>query len=59
MSPDDSILQNLLQNNIQWAQAVLEADPDFFKESAKTQSPQVSLPRFLSAFPWGASKSLY
>ena len=35
-------VENLLQANIQWSQAVAKADPDFFERSAKGQSPQVS-----------------
>jgi len=41
MSSNNSTLQNLLQNNVKWAQAVREADPDFFERSSKGQSPQV------------------
>jgi hypothetical protein len=43
MASNDSTLKDLLQKNAMWAQAVVAADPNFFEESAKGQSPQVSL----------------
>lgn len=43
MSSDDSVIQQLLQNNAEWAKAVENAKPDFFVQSAQGQSPQVSL----------------
>ncbi|KAF9652085.1 carbonic anhydrase [Thelephora ganbajun] len=38
---NDSTTQDLLRGNAKWAQAVVKANPDFFKESAKIQSPKV------------------
>ncbi|KAJ3571062.1 hypothetical protein NP233_g4004 [Leucocoprinus birnbaumii] len=35
-----SAVDNLFSSNAQWAQAVTQADPDFFINSAKGQSPQ-------------------
>jgi len=42
MSLNDTTLKNLLQSNAKWAQAVTEADSNFFPQSAgKPQTPQV------------------
>ena len=44
MSSGNQTLEDLFRANAKWAQAVVEADPDFFKKSAGTpQTPQVSL----------------
>ncbi|OSD00755.1 carbonic anhydrase [Trametes coccinea BRFM310] len=39
--PQDYILARLLSNNAQWAEDVEKAEPGFFAESAKGQSPKV------------------
>jgi len=43
MASNDSTLKKLLHTNTKWAQAVGEAEPGFFEQSSKGQSPQVSL----------------
>jgi len=52
MTSNDSTVKNLLQKNAKWAQAVVEADPNFFEESVKGQSPQVCF--YLSLFAFSA-----
>jgi len=42
MTSKDTTLKNLLKTNEMWAQAVADADPEFFRRSAEGQSPQVS-----------------
>ncbi|KAI0633169.1 carbonic anhydrase [Trametes polyzona] len=39
--PQDYILARLLANNAQWAEDVEKAEPGFFAETAKGQSPKV------------------
>ncbi|KAF9644965.1 carbonic anhydrase [Thelephora ganbajun] len=41
MTSNDSTMEDLLKANAEWARGVVEADPNFFKESAKKQSPKV------------------
>jgi hypothetical protein len=38
-----SIVEQLLSSNAQWAKAVKETDSSFFPDSAKGQTPQVNL----------------
>jgi len=66
MTSNDTTLKDLLQTNAMWAQAVAEADPNFFPRSAEgPQSPQVSphLPllfrRRLLGFPQDICKNSY
>lgn len=40
--PQDYILARLLSNNAQWADDVDRAEPGFFAQTAKGQSPKVS-----------------
>ena len=43
MASDDSVLPQLLQRNEAWAKQVEAAEPKFFVESTKGQTPQVNL----------------
>jgi carbonic anhydrase len=41
MSRNGHPIQRMLTANAQWAEDVLQAEPSFFEESAKGQSPHV------------------
>lgn len=47
MANPHPVLSRLLQSNAQWAEAAIWADPDYFKQGVKGQSPKV---RFLASY---------
>lgn len=42
-----SDLQQLFENNVRWAEAIKQEDPDFFAKLARQQTPRVPLDRLL------------
>lgn len=50
MSAAQSAVERLLGSNAQWAEDVKQAEPDFFTECAKGQSPHVLSLAVLSCY---------
>lgn len=42
MNTQDTVLDNLLSTNAQWASDVYDSEPEFFSQCAKGQAPQVA-----------------